>query len=102
MAVFQVESDHGKTTLYHTLDPKARWSYNNLIKACLKLDTKEKINAFECDYETIGQDLIGKTFIGVVEHETYTKQIKVPNDDGTFSDGVEEKDSYKIKEYKMA
>ena len=102
MAVFQVESDHRKTTLYHTLDPKARWSYNNLIKACLKLDTKEKINAFECDYETIGQDLIGKTFIGVVEHETYTKQIKVPNDDGTFSDGVEEKDSYKIKEYKMA
>ena len=102
MAVFQVESDHCKTTLYHTLDPKARWSYNNLIKACLKLDTKEKINAFECDYETIGQDLIGKTFIGVVEHETYTKQIKVPNDDGTFSDGVEEKDSYKIKEYKMA
>ena len=102
MAVLQVESDHGKTTLCHTLDPKARWSYNNLIKACLKLDTKEKINAFECDYETIGQDLIGKTFIGVVEHETYTKQIKVPNDDGTFSDGVEEKDSYKIKEYKMA
>ena len=102
MAVFQVESDHGKTTLYHTLDPKARWSYNNLIKACLKLDTKEKIDAFECDYETIGQDLIGKTFIGVVEHETYTKEIKVPNDDGTFSDGVEEKDSYKVKEYKMA
>ena len=101
MAVFQVESDHGKTTLRHSLSAKARWSYNNLIKACLKLDTKEKINAFECDYETIGRDLVGKKFIGVVEHETYNKQIKIPNDDGTFSDGVEEKDSYKIKEYKM-
>ena len=101
MAVFQVESDHGKTTLYHTLGSKARWSYNNLIKACLKLDTKEKIEAFECDYETIGRDLIGKKFIGVVEHETYTKQIKITKEDGTFADSTEEKDSYKIKEYKM-
>ena len=101
MAVFTVESDHGKTTLYHTLSVKARWSYNNLIKACLKLDTREKIEAFECDYQTIGRDLIGKKFIGVVEHETYTKQIKIPQDDGTFADGVEEKDSYKIKAYKM-
>ena len=101
MAVFEVESDHGKSTLYHTLSVKARWSYNNLIKACLKFDTKEKIEAFECDYQTIGRDLIGKKFIGVVEHETYTKQIKIPQDDGTFADGVEEKDSYKIKSYKM-
>lgn len=102
MAVFEVESDHGKSTLYHTLSTKARWSYNNLIKACLKLNTKEKIEAFECDYQTIGRDLVGKKFIGVVEHETYTKQIKIPQDDGTFMDGVEEKDSYKIKSYKMA
>lgn len=102
MAVFEVESDHGKSTLYHTLGVKARWSYNNLIKACLKLDTKEKIDAFECDYETIGKDLVGKKFVGIVEHETYTKQIKIPQDDGTFVDGVEEKDSYKIKSYKMA
>jgi hypothetical protein len=101
MAVFTVESCEGKTTLYHTLSQKARWSYNNLIKACLKLDTKDKIEAFECDYQTIGRDLIGKKFIGVVEHETYTKQIKIPQDDGTFVDGVEEKDSYKIKSYKM-
>lgn len=101
MAVFNVESSEGKTTLYHTLGIKARWSYNNLIKACLKLDTKEKIEAFECDYQTIGKELVGKKFIGVVEHETYTKQIKIPQDDGTFIDGVEEKDSYKIKSYKM-
>lgn len=101
MAVFTAKSDRGQTTLYHTLGQKARWSYNNLIKACLKLDTKEKIEAFECDYETIGKELIGKKFIGVVEHETYTKQIKVPQDDGTFVDGVEEKDSYKVKSYKM-
>lgn len=101
MAVFEVESDHGKSTLYHTLKDKARWSYNNLIKACLKLDTKEKIEAFECDYQTIGRELVGKKFLGIVEHETYTKQIKIPQDDGTFVDGVEEKDSYKIKSYKM-
>jgi hypothetical protein len=101
MAVFTAKSDEGQTTLYHSLGQKARWSYNNLIKACLKLDTKEKINSFECDYQTIGKQLIGKKFIGVVEQEKYTKSIKVPQDDGTFIDGVEEKDSYKVKSYKM-
>ena len=101
MAVFVVKSDKGQTTLYHTLGQKARWSYNNLIKACLKLDTREKIDAFECDYETIGRDLIGKKFIGLVESEVYTKQVKIPQDDGTFADGVEEKTSYKIKKYGM-
>ena len=102
MAVFEVESEEGKTTLYHSLSPKARWSYNNLIKACLKLDTKEKINSFELDYETVGNQLVGKKFVGNVEHEVYQKQIKVPQDDGTFVDGVEEKDSYKIKSYDFA
>lgn len=100
MAVFEVESkEAGKSTIYHSLEKKARWSYNNLIKACLKLDTLEKIEAFECDYETIGQSLIGKSFVGIVEHETYKKNIKIPQDDGTFVDGIEEKDSYKIKAY---
>ena len=102
MAVFEVESDAGKTTIYHSLNPKARWSYNNLIKACLKLNTKEKINAFSCDYETIGHDLVGKKFIGTVKEETYQKQIKIPLEDGTFEDGVEEKISYKIVAYKEA
>lgn len=102
MAVFGVKSDAGKTTVYHSLAPKARWAYNNLIKACLKLDTKEKIDSFECDYEVIGKELIAKKFIGIVEHEVYTKDIKITNQDGTFSDGVEEKDSYKIKSYKIA
>lgn len=100
MAVFEAKSDAGKTTIYHSLNPKARWSYNNLIKACMKLDTKEKIQAFECDYETIGQELVGKTFIGVVECELYEKEIKVPLDDGTFETGTETKESYKIKSYK--
>lgn len=99
MAVFEVESDAGKTTIYHSLNPKARWSYNNLIKACLKLDTPEKIRAFECDYETIGKDLVGKQFLGRVEEEVYSKPVKVPQDDGTFEDGIEEKTSYKIKYY---
>ena len=101
MVVLTAKCEKGQTTLYHSLNPKARWSYNNLIKACLKLDTKEKIEAFECDYQTIGRELVGKKFLGIVEHETYTKQIKIPQDDGTFVDSVEEKDSYKIKSYKM-
>lgn len=102
MAVFNVKSDEGQSTIYHSLNPKARWSYNNLIKACLKLNTKEKINSFSCDYETIGNELVGKKFIGTVKEETYQKQVKVPLDDGTFEDGVEEKTSYKIVEYKEA
>lgn len=102
MAVFSCKSVVGKTTIYHSLSPKARWSYNNLIKACLKLDTPEKIASFECDYEIIGRDLVGKKFIGVVKCETYEKEIKRPQDDGTFIDDVEVKESYKITEYKMA
>ena len=73
MAVFEVEAPEGQTTIYHTLSPKARWSYNNLIKACLRLDTKEKIEAFECDYETVGQQLVGKKFIGVVHTPSAVK-----------------------------
>ena len=103
MAVLEVESKTaGKATIYHSLTPKARWSYNNLIKACLKLDTPEKIAAFELDYETIGNQLVGKKFVGVVKEDTYQKQVKIPLDDGTFEDAVEEKVSYKIVSYKMA
>ena len=102
MIVLDVKSDEGKSTLYPSLNPKARWSYNNLIKACLKLDTKEKINAFECDYETVHNDLIGTKFIGVVTCEPYEKVVKVPLDDGTFEDTIEMKDSYKITEYKIS
>lgn len=99
MVVFQVESDAGKSTMYFSLDPKARWNYNNLIKACLKLDTKEKINAFECDYFVVHNQLIGKEFIGNVEAEQYEKVVKKPLDDGTFEESVETKTSYKIKSY---
>ena len=102
MAVFNVKSNEGQSTIYHSLNAKARWSYNNLIKSCLKLNTKEKIEAFSCDYETIGHDLVGKKFIGTVKEETYKKQIKIPLEDGTFEDGVEEKISYKIVAYKEA
>ena len=102
MAVFEAKSEAGSTKLYHSLNPKARWSYNGLIKACMKLDTPEKIANFECDYELIGRDLVGKKFIGVVECETYKKEIKRPNDDGTFTDDEEIRESYKVKSYKMA
>lgn len=104
MAVFGVKTtdDGSKSTIYHSLNPKARWSYNNLIKACLKLATKEQIMSFECDYEIIGQELVGEKFIGVVKSDTYLKPIKVLQDDGTYADDVEEKTSYKITEYKIA
>lgn len=99
MAVFEVKSDVGVTTIYHSLNPKARWSYNNLIAICLKL-TEEKKKTFELDYETVGNQLVGKKFIGCVECQSYTKITKVANDDGTFEDKEEVKDSYKIVAYK--
>ena len=101
MVVLGVKSDEGTTTLYHSLDPKARWSYNNLIKVCLGLNTKEKIASFELDYELIHNQLIGKKYIGVVKSESYVKTVKKPMDDGTFEDVEEERTSYKIKEYKF-
>jgi len=102
MAVFDAKSEAGKTTMYHSLNPKARWSYNNLIKACLNLTTKEQIYKFECDYETIGQSLIGKKFKGTVECQEYEKDIKVLADDGTYIDDKETKQSYKIISYEPA
>ena len=101
MWVFECESDHGKTTIYHSLATKARWSFNNLIKACLKMKTKEQIQKFQCDYQEIGQQLVGKRFIGVVEEDTYEKPVKVPNDDGTFRDDVDVRTSYKITSYEI-
>lgn len=101
MAVFKAKSDAGETTLYHVLEKNTKWSYNNLIKCCLKLDTAEKINAFECDYELIGHDLVGKKFIGVVTVDTYVKEVKKLLDDGTFDTTEEVKESFKITEYKM-
>ncbi len=99
MAVFTAKSEAGQTTIYHSLNPKARWSYNNLIKCCLRLDTKEKIAAFECDYETIGNQLIGKKFMGHVEAQEYQQDVKVPLDDGTFETTTVTKQNYKIIDY---
>ena len=99
MVVLEVKSDEGQSTLYHSLNPKARWSYNNLIKACLQLDTKEKIQAFECDYELIHNQLIGKQFKGKVECQMYDKEVKKPLDDGTFETTTEQKESFKIVSY---
>lgn len=99
MVVLTAKSEAGVTTLYHSLNPKARWSYNNLIKACLNLDTPEKRAKFELDYETIHNQLIGKKFLGTVECESYEKEIKVQNEDGTFSNDTELRESYKVISY---
>ena len=98
-AKLTVKCSSGITTLYHSLNPKARWSYNKLIKCCLNLNTPEKVENFECDYETVGQSLIGKKFKGLVEREFYDKVVKVQNDDGTFSETTESRESYKVKDY---
>lgn len=101
VAKFDVKCEDGMMTIRHSLNPKARWSYNNLIKACLHM-TKEQAKSFELDYETIGQQLVGKNFVGDVEAQTYEKSIKIPLDDGTFEDGVETKTGYKIVAYHEA
>lgn len=98
-AKFNVKSSAGTTTIWHSLSPKARWSYNKLIKCCLELNTAEKIENFECDYELVGHTLIGTKFKGRVERQYYDKTIKVQNDDGTFSEAVESRESFKIVEY---
>lgn len=102
MVVLEAKSSAGTTTLYHSLMPKARWSYNRLIKACLHLNTKEKIEKFECDYQTIGNELVGKKFIGTVTAQSYNKEVKVPLDDGTFDTKIEPSVSYKVTEYAEA
>ena len=99
MVVLEVESDEGKSILRHSLTAKARWSYNNLIKACLNLDTKKKIDDFECDYELIHLELIGKQFMGKVQRDQYTKVVKKPTEDGIFENVDEVRDSYKIVSY---
>lgn len=93
MIVFECKSDAGTSTLYKSLSPNARWSYNRLIKAC-----KGANRPTELDYETYHTELIGDKFVGVVICQTYEKQVKVPLDDGTFEERTEIKESYKIVE----
>lgn len=98
---FECDSDAGKTTLYHAILPNTKWSFNKLISACLNL-TDEQKKTFELDYETIGRQLVGKSFDGTVETDRYEKEIKIPNDDGTFTTTTEERTSYKISKYDVA
>lgn len=99
VAKFELKCAKGVTTVYHSLMPKARWSYNSLIKCALHINTPEKLAAFELDYETIGNDIIGKKVIGVVEKDTYLKDVSIPNDDGTFTRDTIPKESFKVKSY---
>lgn len=98
MAVFTVEAAEGTSTLYFPIIDSCKWKYNMFIKACLyeKLNTPEKVANFTLDYDTIGRELIGKKFVGTVDEDSYTKEIKVPNADGTFSTQEEIKVSYKV------
>lgn len=96
VATFTAHCIEGDTTIRHSLNQKARWSYNKLIKACLKLNTAEKIEAFTLDYETIGQQLVGKQFIATVIKDAYDAEVKTLLDDGTYETHVETKTAYKV------
>ena len=98
MVVLELKSDEGATKVYHSLEPKARWSYNNLIRAALAL-TPDQAKTFELDYQVVHQQLIGKKILGDVAADKYIKEVKKPNDDGTFTTTNEEKISYKVVSY---
>ena len=95
MVVFTCKCEAGQTTIYKSLSPKARWSYNNFISAVLNLSKEDKAS-LELDYMTFHNNLVGKKFIGDVEEEVYEKEVKVPMEDGTFRTHVEDATSYKI------
>lgn len=102
MVKLTLKANEGSTTVYHSLVEKARWSYNRLIAAALKL-TDEQKKTFELDYQTIHRDLIGKEVMGIVEEQSYVKENKVldPNT-GTFNTTEENKISYKVTGYEIA
>lgn len=92
MIVFNVKAQEGSSTLYFSLAPKARWKYNQFIKACMNPPE-------ELDYETFHNQLVGCHFIGVVVHDYFTTTEKVPTPDGRFIEREVEKDSYKIERF---
>lgn len=96
VATFTVNCIAGNTIIRHSLSRKARWSYNKLIKAALKLNTPEKIADYELDYEVIGNELVGKQFIAKVIKDAYDAEVKTLLDDGTYETSIETKVSYKI------
>lgn len=92
MVVFDVKAPEGSSTLYFSLSPKARWKYNQFIKACMTPPE-------ELDYETFHNELIGCHFIGNVVHDYFVTTEKVPTPDGRFVEREVEKDSYKIESF---
>lgn len=95
MVKFTFKCDKGTTNAYHVLSPNARWTYNKLIAAALKL-TEEQKKTFELDYETVHNQLLGKTFWADVTEDSYEREIKKPMPDGTYETGIEMRVSYKI------
>lgn len=90
-AVFTFKCDDGTIRQWHSLNPKARWTYNKLIKACMKDKTPK-----ELDYSTFGNELIGKKFKADVELQCYDTEVKVPRDDGTYESKIVTKENLKV------
>lgn len=95
MIKFSLKCEKGMINVYHVLTPNARWTYNRLIAAALKLTEAQK-KTFELDYETVHNQLLGKTVIADVIEDTYEKEVKKPLPDGTYETGTETKVSYKV------
>ena len=92
MVKVSVKAPEGMSTLYFSLQPKARWKYNKFIKACM-------VPPEELDYETFHNQLIGCHFVGDVVRDYYTSTSKVMTPDGRFVDQEVEKETYKIEDF---
>ena len=95
MAMFTFKAEEGTMKRGVSLSDKARWRYNQLIATALKL-TKEQRRTYELDYETIGQELVGKEFYGVVEYKEVPRTVRVPDEDGIIVEKTEVKSFYEI------
>jgi hypothetical protein len=96
-----LKCDEGQTKDYFVLTEKAKWKYKGFIALAFGFTSKEALIAagFSKDLTTVHNELIGKKVWAEVKEEKYTKDVKVANDDDTFTTKKEERTSYKITKY---
>ena len=101
MVKVTLKCDEGQTTDYFVLTDKAKWKYKQFIALFFGYTSKEALIAdgFQKDLDTVHNELIGKKVWAEVKAETYTKEVKVQNDDDTFDTKYEDRTSYKISKY---
>lgn len=96
-----LKADQGQTIDYFVLSEKAKWKYKNFVALAFGYTSKEALIAdgFSKDLMTVHNELVGKKVWGEVKAETYIKDVKVANDDDTFTTKQEERTSYKVNRY---